>query len=111
VNLRCAMRSVPPNFLRCALFDALAGESSIRNLRLKYLEELCARAGNAEDLENLSTTPVVDDSELLQDADFDLSGRVGEARAALRKALREAHKLDGLLPCAGAPVPSKADSQ
>jgi hypothetical protein len=106
------MRSVPPNFLRCALFDALVGESSIRNLRLRYLEELCARAGsNTEDLENLSTTPVVDDSELLQGADFDLSGRVGEARVALRKALREAHKLDGLLPCARAPVPSKADSQ
>lgn len=113
VNLRCALRSAPVDFLRCALYDALGGESTLRNLRSRYLDELCARAGSSgEDLEDLSTTPVLDDTALLQMADFDLSDQVPEAQAALRQALRDVRKLGSLVPGgSGLPAPNNADSQ
>jgi hypothetical protein len=94
VNLKFAMRVARKDFLHSTLFHALNGESVLRNLRFKYLEEVCSAAGRStEELEDLSMTPVVGEAELLQSADFSLAGYVEEARGALEQALRDVRKL------------------
>ena len=89
------MKLASATFLSSALFHALHKESAIRNMRLKLLEERCAEAGKTyEQLEELSMTPVVDEAEVLQHADYSLSAYIPEAEAVLQQALKDVHKLD-----------------
>ena len=116
VNLNYAMRKAPTQFLLSALYHALNGESLLRTMRCKYMEEVCARAkvdvaadgqlSEGDELENLSMTSIVGDTELIQQADFSLRDYVDEAKSALRAILKFQKRNNKSKPVSAIPAPS-----
>lgn len=88
------MANAKRNFLHSALFHALHGESATRNTKLKLLDDLCRlrdgdTSGDGSGAEDTSMTPVVDEGELLEMAEYSLRDYVPQAEAEFQKALRD----------------------
>lgn len=77
-----ALDHAPINFLRSALFHALHGESAVRNAKLRALRAVYDNV-DTPDLDasgdDLSTTPVFDEKELLERCDLSLDDYLSEA--------------------------------
>ncbi len=92
VNLHYALDHAPMDFLRSALFHALHGESAVRNAKLRALGLLYDNV-NVPDPDasgdDLSTTPVFDEKEVLERCDHSLDDYLSEAEKDFHVALLE----------------------